>query len=121
MPSDPTNKIKFHYIKADSFRVIPASGVWGGVNTRGSIDMTFFTERAPIPKVVSHEITSEGQLGMEVDRKTKEGLVRDVQVSVLIDLPFAKSFRDWLDDKINELESRKNGNKPDGELDDADE
>ncbi|MDE0646042.1 MAG: hypothetical protein OXH84_07405 [Gammaproteobacteria bacterium] len=105
MSSNTTKEIKFHYIKSSNFRVIPASGVWGGVNPRGLIDMTFFTERSPIPTVLTHSITSEGQLGEEIARETKDGLVRDVHVSIVIDLPFAKSFRDWLEQKIDEIEN----------------
>lgn len=106
MEDKPSTEIKFHYIKANDFRVISATGVWGGTTPRGNISMSFFTERTPIPKTISHELTEEGKLGAETNRDLLEGVIRDVHINVMVDLPFASSLRDWLDDKIAELEKR---------------
>ena len=39
-------------------------------------------------------------LGKESSRESKTGIIREVDVEVLMDLAMAKNFRDWLDDKI---------------------
>ena len=106
MSNETPKEITFHFIKANDFRVIPATGVWGGVNPRGNITMTFFSERTSIPKKIVHELTTEGQLGDELGRDDIEGVVRDVHVSVVVDLAFAENFRVWLDDKIKALKNR---------------
>ena len=106
MANEIPKDITFHFIKASDFRVIPATGVWGGVNPNGNITMSFFSERTSVPKKIIHELTSEGRLGDEVVREDIEGVVRDVHVSVIIDLAFAESFKVWLDDKIDTLKNR---------------
>ena len=69
--------------------------------------MSFYSERAPIPKKLVHKVTSEGVLGNEISRETKAGLIREVDVEVIMDLDMARSFRDWMDEKISFLEKQK--------------
>ena len=97
---DVSKLIEFDYIKSTSFRVVYADGVWGGLTPRGLIAMSFFSERHPIPKKLVHEITDEGTLGKESSRESRAGIIREVDVEVLMDLAMAKSFRSWLDEKI---------------------
>ncbi len=99
----PPERIEFHYIKGSAFRVVHADGVWGGPTSRGYITMAFYSERSPIPQSLVHEVT-EGKLGPEVERVTKKGVVREVDVEVMIDLDLAKSFQRWLTEKIEALE-----------------
>lgn len=99
--------ITFHHIKSNFFRVIHADGVWGGVTPHLQIQMAFFSERLPIPEIVKHTITPDGQLGKEVvaDRVTREGVVREIEASVVVSLEVAKVLRAWLDEKIQLAES----------------
>ncbi len=97
--------IEFQYIKANNFGVVHADGVWGGITPRGYISMSFFSERHPIPQKLVHEI-EDGRIGKERSRETRAGIIREVNAEVLVDLTMAKSFRDWLDEKINHLEKR---------------
>ena len=69
--------------------------------------MSFYSERAPIPKKLVHKVTSEGVLGNEISRESKAGLIREVDVEVIMDLDMARSFRDWMDEKISFLEKQK--------------
>ena len=70
--------IDFHYIKANSFRVVHADGVYGGPTPRGYIVMNFYSERAPIPQKITQELTPAGQLGGAIDQVGKGGIVRDM-------------------------------------------
>lgn len=97
---DAGSKVDFHYIKANSFQVVFANGVWGGITPRGYIGMNFFSERFPIPKKLVHETKTDGTLGPETSRETKTGIIREVNVEVQMDLAVAKGFRSWLDEKI---------------------
>ena len=96
--------VDFHYVKSGDFRVVHADGVWGGATFRGYITMSFFSERHPIPRKISREVNSGGTLGQEISRDSKEGVVRDVQVEVMMDLAMAKSMIPWLNEKIQILE-----------------
>ena len=105
------HSIAFHYIKSNNFRVVHADGVWGGPTPRGYMSMNFYSERTPIPRRVTLSLTPEGDLGKlgdEVDRDSREGFVREVEVEVILDLELARSLAQWLDDKIKALQDQKN-------------
>ena len=87
--------LEFHYIKSNSFKVVHCDGVWGGATPRGLISISFFSERNPIPKTVSHARPEQGQpLGEEISRKAKGGIIREVDVAVIMDLQMAKSLNE---------------------------
>jgi hypothetical protein len=112
--SDKT--IVFHYIKAPHFFATHADGVVGGVTPRRLIHMNFYAERGAIPTRVTHKLKSDGTLGDEVlaERQSREGLVRELETSVLMDLKVAVAFRDWLDAKIAILKSEQSPAKEKG-------
>ena len=99
-------KITFHYIKSNQFRVIHVDGVHGGPSPRGQLQMAFFNERLPIPQQVTHTVDEARELGPEVldERIGKEGIVREVEVELLLNLDVAKSIHKWLGDKIGQVE-----------------
>ncbi len=112
MPSSPEqglpplpSKIRFHYIKSNLFRVVHADGVWGGITPTGGIQIAFFSERVPIPQQVEFQLSPDGRVGEEIPegKVAREGIVREVEVDVVINLGTARLIRDWLDDKIVQL------------------
>jgi hypothetical protein len=105
--SNPENpRLKFHFHKSTAFRVVHADGAWGGLTPRLDVFMTFYSERPPIPQVIVHEITDRGLLGQEVrsEREAKDGIIREAEVGVTMDLSVAKSLVAWLQEKIREAE-----------------
>lgn len=102
--SDGQQKIAFNFLKSPQYRTIHADGVWGGVSPRGWICMSLFSERSPLPNTIEYSLTEEGKLGEEVVREGKAGIVREIDVTALMDLKLAKALRTWLDDKIAEAE-----------------
>lgn len=101
------NKVIFHYEKVNDFKTIFASGVFGGLNIAGLIDMNFYIDRPVIPQKISHDLAEKdgGFILSNEKREGKDGEVREVQVGVLIDIPTAKSLIEWLNQKIAEMES----------------
>ena len=69
--------------------------------------MDFFSERSPIPRKVTQKVTTSGQLGEEIaaESERKEGIVREVEVGVMISLEQARSLTKWLEEKIQLLET----------------
>ena len=106
MAEDNPKTIVYHYIKANGFQVVHGDGVWGGVTSRGYISMSFYSERPAIPRKVVHEVTEANTLGDEVlaEREMKGGVIRQVGVEVLVDLPMAKSLLLWLQEKVDFVE-----------------
>lgn len=103
--SEEPNKLQFHYIKANDFRVVRVDGAHGGPTPRGAIFMAVFSERVPIPELITQVVKDDGNLGEEVteDRKSRKGIVREVEVGLMMDLPAAESIHTWLGDKIQVL------------------
>jgi len=102
-------RIRFHYLKSSAFRVVYAEGAYGGLTPHGNISISFYNDRYPIPQIVEHQISQEGKLGGEISRVGKDGVVREVEVDVLLTIPTAKSLRDWLEQKILEAEQKRSG------------
>ena len=100
------NKINFHYIKGANHRTIHCDGVFGGATPRGYISMHCFSERAPLPKMIVQELKEDGTLGEELERETKDGVVRSVEVELLFDQDMAGQIVEWLQRHLTEYQKR---------------
>jgi hypothetical protein len=91
-------KLSFQFIKNSNFKIIHADGATGGIAPRGNVFIAFYSERQPIPEVVTHHLTSEGILGSEIpeERKVKSAIIRDVEVGIMMDIPVAEALHVWL-------------------------
>jgi hypothetical protein len=101
------HRAKFDYIKSNHFRIIHMNGVWGGnAPRRGLIQMFVWSERWPIPRQTVHKIKPDGSIGDEIDseRISRDSIVREVEVGIVMDINDAKRLRDWLNDKITGFE-----------------
>ena len=88
--------VSFDYIKSNSFRVIHGNGVLGGLTPSGDIHMAVWNQRQPYPKRVSYAVTSDQQLGDQVELDVREGLVREVEVGVVMSPSTALEVIEWL-------------------------
>ena len=98
--------VRFHYAKAPDFRTIHVDGGVGGLTPRGSIQLTVYAERRPIPTQTEFELRPDGTLGTEVEesRIGKDGILREMQCSLVMDHVTARAIRDWLGARLGELE-----------------
>jgi hypothetical protein len=99
-------KVRYHLLKSNSFRTIYADGVFGGVTPRLNISATFFNERHPLPDQMVHAIKEDGTISDEIrdERITRDGIVRELEANVIMDVEFAKVLADWLKTKIEFIE-----------------
>ena|SRR5258708_3293381 len=106
MNEPQSEHLRIEYIKSNLFRVVHADGAFGGISPRLDLFITFYSERFPIPKVLTYEMTPSGATGQEIqsERETKAGVIREVEIGVMLDLLTAKSLAEWLNGKIAELE-----------------
>jgi hypothetical protein len=95
-------KIQFHYEKSNLFRVIHVDGAIGGLTPTLDLFISLYNQRGPIPKLIVQRVLPNGQLGEEVmeERSQKEGLFREVEVGLVMNLNVAKALHIWLTDKI---------------------
>lgn len=103
MPTDKT-KIKFHYIKSNSFRVVHVDGVFGGLSPTGEISASLFSQRPPIPQLTVQTLKSENELGDEIvaERVSKDGIVREMEVSLVLSPQVAEAFAKWLMERVEQ-------------------
>jgi hypothetical protein len=109
--SSELSSISYRYIKSNYFRVIHADGIWGGLTPALKVQMAFFSERSAIPEVLTMAVEDD-KIGKEIDRVSKGGIVREVETSVVMDLDVARSFVNWLNEKITQAEGIKKKNNP---------
>jgi hypothetical protein len=102
-------KVKIHYIKTPQFRNIFISGVYGGgalgIN---KIYMGLFSDRMPFPQITVSNVEN-GMVTSEnnSEKISKDGIIRDVEANVILDLATAKILVNWLQEKIKGLENAK--------------
>ena len=112
-PSDP---IQFHYIKSNSFRVVHVDGAVGSITPSGLIHAALYSERAPIPRMAAHLVDEDGRLGPPTEQDIRSGIVREVEVSLLLSRSSAEALRGWLDGQIEALDkAMKAARHPQGE------
>lgn len=108
--------INFDYLKSAQFRVIHSDGAFFALTTQGGVTISFFAERQPIPRRVTHKVNGDGSLGEEIveQRVVRDAVIRDTEVAVTMSLDTAKRIREKLDEvfkiveKMNQpTESRK--------------
>jgi hypothetical protein len=63
-----TQSIHFHYIKSQFVRTVHADGAIGGITPHADIIVNFYSERQPIPKMVTQELKSDMTLGQEFSK-----------------------------------------------------
>jgi hypothetical protein len=103
-PADRASTIPFNYIKSNDFRVIHVDGAIGSITPRGLLHAALYSERMPIPTVMIHKVGPDGRLSSPVEQESRPGVVREVEVSLLLDRNAADSLRIWLTDQIAELD-----------------
>lgn len=102
----PFPTARFNYRKSNNFRVIKAEGALGGITPRGEILMNIFNERLPVPDYDEFEILEDGNLGKRVSFSTDtEGIVREVEIALSMDVMAAASLANWLLDKVKRYET----------------
>lgn len=103
MAEEVTKELLFYYEKSNFFRVIHADGAYGGNTPQGDIHIAFYNERHPIPKITSLPLIGNKRAGPEVVKERKEGIFREVEVDIVMNLNTAVAFRIWFDEKIEAL------------------
>jgi hypothetical protein len=101
-PMGEDRQVKFLFEYDPGYRVIAANGMWGGITPRGDMRLDFFVESLGVPDHVTHLITPDQHLGPELNRSQPEGIVRRVQVGVLLSLDQGDSIADFIKQKIAE-------------------
>ena len=81
-------------------------GAIGGITTRGFMHFSVYSERPPVPRETTHNVLPDGGLGEEIvdKRRSRKGIIRTLEVDVIVNDTTARELRAWLDKKIEELD-----------------
>lgn len=97
------NELTIHYVKTPAYRSYHVDGIFGGLTPRGKIYCELFIDRNPTPKTAVHTLSKEGYLsGTPKETTGLDGVVREVECGMIFDIETATTFKNWLDDKINQ-------------------
>ena len=97
----------FKYIFPSDLRELHVNGAYGGLGPDGTIRMAVYSERGAIPNFEKRIITSDKPLGEAIEIEKKYDIVRIIQASFVFNIGTAKSFVEWLNDRIKEHEQFK--------------
>lgn len=92
--------VKYH--KSTQFRVVYAEGCFGGVSNRGLIRCSFWNERSSLPTEGMLHIVDGLPLTEDVVAGG-EGLAREVEAEIVMDLNAAVAFHGWFSHKLEAL------------------
>jgi hypothetical protein len=95
-------ELTFHYLKTSSYRTFHVDGAYGGLCPNGNIYMELFVERMPTPKQETFVLNPDGKLGPELNREGKQGMIREIESGIVMDVITAIRLRDWLSEKIDQ-------------------
>lgn len=100
-------KLRVYFTKSNFFRVVHADGLVGSVTPKRDIFISFYNERIPIPDSIVYELSPKGAVISEVESEritTTKGVIREMEVGVVLDLADARSLIDWLRQMVGEAE-----------------
>lgn len=97
------SSVKFYFIKSNFFRVVHADGAIGGLTPSRQIFISVYNERAAIPKIIEMNISPDGHLGEEISREGKEGLVREMEMGIILNGHAAELLAETLLESVKAL------------------
>ncbi|MGH7971788.1 MAG: hypothetical protein ACREIC_24000 [Limisphaerales bacterium] len=108
VPAGVQQQLVFHFIKSTQFRVVYANGAWFGGDAQHNIHLTFYNERSPIPKKYVVNLDSSGVIVSEDEsqREVKEGLIRELEIDVVLSIDSAIQFHQMLGMNLESLRKR---------------
>ena len=95
--------VRFKFTKSPSYKDIHIDGIWGGVHPGGYIRMAVFKDLSHLPNVVEYDVSQDGRLGTEISRELPDGITREIEVDISMNLNVAILMRNWLNARIDEL------------------
>jgi len=87
--------VEIIFSRAEGYRLVPATGAWGGVSPQGEIVFDFYVERLQNPERMEVEI----QKGEIIEKKRyphPQPLVRESQMGIVLRPDIAKSVGEFL-------------------------
>jgi hypothetical protein len=98
------DRIRFVYQKARHHRTLHADGVWASVTPQLEIQFAFFNNLKPMPNEAIHSVGDDGAIGAEITPQAPEFIIRETDVTVVMNREVAKSMVDLLNRMVHEAD-----------------
>ncbi len=101
-------RVRYEYVADEELALKYTHGVWGGINPHGEIELNFYTESDKLPSHTERIISSDGVFGhemMDSGDQTVKVVTRNVHTKLLFNYHTARAVIDWLEEKIEVLET----------------
>jgi hypothetical protein len=102
-------EIGVSYIKSSQFRVVSAQGAYGGFAPRGNFALTVFSERPAIPQESILQVDPTTKTATETITKTRAGIVRELEVCLMLDKQSLIELHKWIGQQIDVLKKLEEG------------
>lgn len=98
-------KIKNEY--DPDYKIVPASGIFGGLTPRGELRVDFFTEYSPTPPEVQITVSEQGKKIKEIQSQSDCDFIRRTFVTIIVPAQHVESFANWFLQKAKEISTLK--------------
>lgn len=95
-------QVTFEYNQSNLFRVVHVEGAIASVSPNLGINIFFWSEHHSIPLAITYEVSPEGALGREIERITRNTIVREIEVSMSMSIDTAKSIIELLETAVKQ-------------------
>jgi hypothetical protein len=96
MTDEKKSSLPIKYKRASDFKLIPATGAFGGPNPNGEIICNFFIEYRSFPENLS-VVVEDGKVPMQVESgKDDATYIRELQAGIVMRPDIARLIGEWL-------------------------
>lgn len=89
-----SKNIKVYFSKTKDYKIIPATGVWGGISPSGDIAFDLFIDKTNSPEYIELKVNSDNKT--EEVKRGEEKLVRESQIGIILRPGVAYTIGEWL-------------------------
>lgn len=108
--SDASSPVfQINYLKSNDYREVHCDGLIGNPITPDRLWISFYSERFPIPRIVGFRSEiHDNQVRIDetqtpIFSDSREGLVRNVEFGLYLDLGVAERMHEWLGKQIEQM------------------
>jgi hypothetical protein len=93
--------VSVEYKKTSDYKIVPATGAYGGPTPQGEILCNFYIEYQLPPDSIELEINPIKGTSKEIDKVAKGSYARELNTGVLMRPDIAKTIGEWLIQQAN--------------------
>jgi len=100
--------------KGPDYRIVPVSGVMGGMTPQGMVACDLFVERPELPESIVLDVGSDGRAMPVSHHPQTQAMIRESMVGLMIEPHVAKAVGEWLVKQAEAYENRVLGRRGGG-------